>query len=235
MNTLYKEFKDVITNTKLDDDEQRLISGLKKYEKISSNDEIAPFKLEVLFGTKRSALKRNNCVIVVWETGRMHRSMESLVRWCGYTDCHAPIRDSASFQYHVVCPKCKRESFISPDTKEAFVSMARQQNMDTKQVESMPLSFPEYCMNNATLKQIANRLAEFWNKLESKADIIVKSSPKDIRALDVVEHKKGDVYDEARRARYKKRATLRYSMKSLIKDLSCGADLNQRLFAMLNA
>ena len=232
---LQKEFEDVYTKNKLGDDEQKLISGLKKYDNISDKDQFAPFKLEVLFGSKRNIFGRNSCIITTWESGRMHRAMDSLVRWCGYADCHAAIRDSASFQYHVVCPKCGRESFISPDTKEAFIQLAQQERLDVDQVRAMPLSYPEYGMENATLRQIAKRLGEFWVKLDCKADILIKFSPKDIRSYDVIGPKKGDAYNDSRRARNAKKGTLRYSMKNIIKDLGNGASLEHRLFAALSA
>ncbi len=232
----HNEIKQLYSPSKVWVDEIKKNAGLAKYDTLGGYEELAPFKLEILFGTRRSLFKaENSCSIIAWETGRLNKSMDTLVRWCGYADCRAPIRDSAAAEYHTVCPKCLRESFICPDTKETFLNLAIREGLDKSKVQELPITLPEYGMDCATLKQIADRAAQFWLRLGSKADIVIKHAPLDIRAYDTVNYKKGDVYNSARRARNKKAGTLRYSMKNIIKDISYGAELRTRILGALTA
>lgn len=215
-------------------DEERLLAALRKKVEAGDKNE-APYKLEVMFGSGRTPSGPNNCVITIWETGRFKGGADEIMHWCGHDTCRMPIRGAHLAHFHVVCPHCQQESFVSPDAKMELIRIAKKNKMDWQRLEALPILTPEYSMYNAPTKLIAERCAMFWRRLGSLADLMIKYSPRDIRAYDVPDHQRGDAFNDARIARNTHAKALRYRMMAIHRDIGNGADLTRRFRVALAA
>lgn len=241
MNTVREEAKSELVELQaykpkpiIGPDEERLLDALKKTVPAGNPNE-APYKIEVMFGSGRTPSGPNNCIITIWETGRLKGSAEEIMHWCGYDDCRMPIRGGHMAQFHVVCPNCQRESFVDPDAKIQLTRLAKKERMDYRRMEMLPVITGEYYMNRAPTKLVAQRVSEMWRKLGTLADLWIKYSPKDIRGYDLSDVKQGDNFDTARIMRNEKAKALRYTMNSIHRDLASGATLEGRFLAALAA
>jgi hypothetical protein len=194
----------------------------------------AKYKIELHFSKHRSPNKGalSSAMILIWESGkRYHGGGDQKMYWCGYDDCGKPI-SSDNFAYmHVVCPKCRRELFLDPKSREAHV-----QNMMERGLSPASLGKIKDVVGEKLVKLtpvgLATLLEKTWRQLDGDADIYIKFSPYDIRYH---KEKNGtEIAEQLRNVRTTRRPLI-YSLRNIIKDLGAGASLHARFVALLTS
>lgn len=230
-------------------DEQRILDALKAPElqaqqkKLLEQELRGKYKIELHFGKDRSnsTMKASVGAILIWESGRrFHGGGDEKMYWCGYAKeggytgdaiCGKPIKSSLFGFHHVVCPHCKRESFLGPDSKKQHIEVARNSNKDVAGLGRIPCIMGEQLFRLPPQK-IAAELERQWRNLECNADIYVKYHPSDIRYRVMEESAKTpDQLEKARRLR----GLLIYPLRNILRDTLAGASVQKRFLALVTA
>jgi len=183
-------------------------------DKLFDDNNIAKYKIEVLFGKGFSTHKPSVGIMSFWESGsKFHGGGDTIMHICPgkelkKNNCEAFIHDSSHGYGFLVCSDCG----------EAW---------NGEQVYGQ-VAF------RLTVKDWALVVLKYYRKLGMKADVYVKYHPDDIRsaaAREQASQHMGELLAGARRSR---RPRI-YPLKNIIKDTSTGSDLLGRLEAFLRA
>lgn len=182
-------------------------------DKILAEQGKAKYKIELMFGRARSLRKPTPGMLTFWESGmRLHGGGDTKMYICpGKTrrrnECEAFIPMSANGYGFLICPECQM----------------RWTGDDVFGEIGCVLSMADW--SRAILKHFI--------RLGHNADIYVKMSRGDIRALALLEQQRQHKGEKLALARDRPRYI--YPLKNLIKDCSAGSDLLKRLYAFLTA
>lgn len=170
---------------------------------------IAKYKIEVLFGPKRTTQGPNAVRIALWESGsKLHGGGDASIFWCkdGTKEegegCWAPIYPSQVKGPFAFCLSCNRTINADKLTlhKEGYV----------------------------TTRFLSTELVKIFRQLGASADIYCKYNADDIHYIAMARQ-----FGEAKAA--KLLGLHLYPLKNILKDTSSGADLGQRFFAFLTS
>lgn len=196
--------------------------------------EKAKYKIELHFSRHRSPNRGalSSAMVLIWESGkRYHGGGDQKMYWCGYDDCGKPI-SSDNFAYmHVVCPKCHKEMFLDPKSREAHTQNMMERGLSPASLGKVKDVVGEKLVHLTPI-DIATLLEKTWRQLDGDADIYIKFSPHDIRY-----HKEKNAVEIAEQLRSVRtaRRPLIYPLKNIIKDLGAGASLHARFVALLTS
>jgi hypothetical protein len=211
---------------------ERLHSDVEKQKAVEQKK--AKYKIEVMFSRHRSprADRESPGGLFLWESGkRLHGGGDQKMYWCGYDECGMPF-SSDNFGYmHAVCPYCKREMMLDPDSRKTQLDYIRHNNLQMKNLDKLPFVVGEKFFS-LTPPNLAALLEKTWIQLGGLADVYLKYSPFEIR-YDVTDDSV-KVIDDLNRARVQ-RQPLIYSLERILKDTAAGADLKGRFLAMITA
>lgn len=196
----------------------------------------AAYKIDVIFSSKRSSLMHvpSVCLLTIWESGRhFHGGGDQKMFWCGYPDCQMPISSDMFLPAHVVCPKCNRENFRSPDAKQEHIAYVDRENQPRNNIDKLPCIVGEK-VGNLSPPNLARLLFKTWHQLGGDADIRLIYSANEIRFDPLHDGIKTKVIDQLDRTR-RCREPVIYTVAAIRKDLAAGADLIKRLIALVTA
>jgi hypothetical protein len=202
--------------------------------KAEEKKEKARYKIEVIFSKHRSSLahKLSPSMLIIWESGkRFHGGGDQKMYWCGYPDCDMPMSSDFFAYMHVVCPHCQRELFLDPDSREVHKKALIKQGKDPRELDRLAEVRGER-LQNLTPSKLAELLVITWRKLDGDADVYLKYSPFEIR-YDILHETSKDI-DNLDKVRVQ-RQPLIYTLKSILKDISAGADLHKRFLSMITS
>lgn len=159
----------------------------------------APFKIEIMFGAKRTTVGPNMSVLQAWESGRrLNGGGDELVYWCKDVEtdagCWAPILGDNMSAGLAFCSHCGTVA------SERLVGQRFQRS---------------------TTENLSRHVAAIWRQLGQNADIYCKYDPKDIR-VQIMEKKLGSI-----RA-HELRGLSIYPLKNILKDTAAGASVESR-------
>lgn len=194
----------------------------------------AKYKIELHFSRRRSCSRGvpSPAMVLIWESGKeFHGGGDQKMYWCAHDGCGKPF-SSDNFGYaHAVCPKCHKEMFLDPKTKEEHKQDMMARGLDPSGLGKIPFVVGEKLVN-LTPPDLATLLEKSWRQLDGDADIYIKFSPHDIRY-----HKGEDellIAEQLRTVRTN-RCPLIYPLTNIIKDLHAGASLHARFVALLTS
>lgn len=196
--------------------EEREVVEQKKaaLDKLLDDNDLARYKIEILFGRGFSTIKPSHGGVSFWESGsKFHGGGDTIMHLCpgkdlGLSDCEGFIPDASHGYGFLVCPSCHH-------------------TWEGKQVGGQILA-------RLTVQGWAKLVLKYFMKLEMKADIYVKYHPSDIRSAAAIEQSKQHMGDILQNARKSRRPRI-YPLKNIIKDTNAGADLEGRFLAFLRA
>jgi len=203
------------SNPFMDEEEKEALEKRKAaLDKLLEEQNIAKYKIEILFAKGFSPNKPSAGIMSFWESGnKLHGGGDTILHMCpgkdlGKNNCTAFIPDASHGYGFLICPKCH----------EAW---------EGTQVSGQ-IAF------RLTAQDWAKVVLKYYQKLEMRADIYMKYHPQDIRtaaAREQASQHMGEVLLGARRSR---RPRI-YPLANIIKDTSAGADLETRFLAFLRA
>jgi hypothetical protein len=178
--------------------------------KILSADGIkAAYKIEIMFGPKRTPQGPNNVAIQMWESGKhLNGDGDDLMYWCrdltpgSQLGCGGPIPAGAIHVGIAHCPNCNM--------------MIRADKLTG-----------QYFIRQITSSKLATEIEGVFHKLKDNADIYCKYSPDDIRY-------QASMRENPERGRHL-RGLFIYPLHNILKDTSSGSSLQSRIRAFLSA
>lgn len=191
---------------------------LKSFKKFFGEKVIARYKIEIQFGKARSTWKPFHGAMSLYLSGtKLNGGGDEKLYMCPGENCPGIILPIERFVQEtpegkaiarVPCPECQ-------------------------------MMWPENTligelMFNLTAKDWAHAVAKMYARLDHNADIYLKFHREDIRyktALELAKQAGGELLAGAR----KNRGLHIYPLKHLVKDLSSGAGLYERILAFINA
>lgn len=178
-------------------------------ERIMGTQIRAKYKIEILFGPKRTVHGPNNCVMQIHESGKhFHGGGDDKMFWCkdvrasSTLGCWGAIPSSCIMVGIATCPHCQ-------------------------QVINAELLTGERFFRNTT-KDLASHIEKVFRQLDHSADVYCKYNQDDIRYL-TMEKNLGS--NEARRLR----GMFIYTLERILTDTAAGSSLHSRLSAFLAA
>lgn len=180
------------------------ISGIMGYDGVK-----AGYKIEIMFGPKRTPNGPNTVCIQIWESGkRLNGDADDRMYWCldvaqnSTLGCGKPIPSGAIHGGVAICPSCGMAIRADKLTGEQF--------------------------HKATTQNLAVKIERLFHDLKDNADIYCKYDQTDIRYQAVLRE---SGFEKARWLR----GMFIYPLKNIIKDTSAGATLSSRFKAFLSA
>jgi hypothetical protein len=215
----------------LDDRPRRRAEAASRKQK-EVRDARAKFKLEIMFGKRRSSTALNPVMVTIWESGkRFHGGGDEKMYWCGYDDCMNPIKVEQFMVDDVLCTKCNRRNFCDPKIKAAHIRSRRLRVKDTTQLDRTEVLVGER-MINTDLRKLSVFMARHWRLLGGNADVSLKFHRTDIRYDPVHQEKQSrDLLDKAR----SDRLPGIYVLERIIKDTVAGKSVEDCFFTFLTA
>jgi hypothetical protein len=169
----------------------------------------AGYKIEIMFGPKRTPQGPNNIAIQIWESGkRLDGDADDRMYWCrdvrqnSTLGCGKPIPSGAIHDLVAICPSCQMAIRADKLTGEQF--------------------------HRITTQNLALKLEALFHDLKDNADIYCKYDQSDIRYQACLREKGFE------KARYL-RGLFIYPLKNILKDTAAGATLATRFKAFLSA
>lgn len=169
----------------------------------------AGYKIEIMFGPKRSPQGPNNVVIQLYESGRrLNGDADDRMYWCrdvvmgSNLGCGKPIPSGAIQGGVAYCPSCQ------------------------KAIRADMLTGEQY--HRITTQNLAAKTVTLFHDLRDNADIYCKYSPGDVRYQAVLKERG---FEKARQLR----GLFIYPLKNILKDISTGSSLSSRFRAFLSA
>jgi hypothetical protein len=196
------------------EEEDTLKKKMAAMDKLLADQQIAKYKIELFCSYRRSKVRAWPGAINVFESGsKLHGGGDELVYECpaterGFPPCDGFIGGSSQGYGHLVCPKCKHVW------------------KDTEVSHSRPATL--------TNRGWARALLKFYIRLGHNADIYVKTPRSDLRVAAGIEQLKQMGGEKLAAVRTKKDLLI-YPLKHIIKDVSNGASLEGRFYALLSA
>ncbi len=169
----------------------------------------AGYKIEIMFGTKRTPQGPNNVAIQIWESGRrLDGDADDRMYWCRDVEqnsslgCGKPIPSGAIHNLIAICPSCQMAIRADKLTGEQF--------------------------HRITTQNLALKLEALFHDLKDNADIYAKFSPEDVRYQACL---KEHGFEKARYLR----GLFIYPLAHIIKDTATGSTLASRFRAFLSS
>lgn len=169
----------------------------------------AGYKIEIMFGPKRTPQGPNAVCIQLWESGRrLDGDADDRMYWCrdvtagSNLGCGKPIPSGAIHNLVAICPHCQSAIRADKLTGEQF--------------------------HKITTQNLALKVAQLFQDMKSNADIYCKYDQSDIRYQALLREKGFE------KARYL-RGLFIYPLKNILKDISAGATLESRFRAFFSA
>lgn len=214
----YASLQEELTETPARNEEEQVALEAKRkaLDELLNDNQLAKYKLEVMFRRDRSVHHPFPGVVSFWESGtKLHGGGDSKLYLCPSKDlgkgtCEAFIPDTANGLNHIVCPTCGSLWKGSEVFGEVFYRLPVQKWSEV--------------------------LLRWFQRLEHNADIRIKFAKDDIRSVALAEQEKqmmGEILTKARSAQ--RRMIYTYPLKNIIKDTAAGADLQARILAFLKA
>lgn len=173
------------------------------------NNVRAGYKIEIMFGPKRTPQGPNAIAMQIYESGkRLDGDADDLMFWCrdvapdSSLGCGKPIPSGAVHDLIAICPSCRMAIRADKLTVQQF--------------------------HKITSQNLALKLEALFHDLKDNADIYCKYDQSDIRYQAVLRERGFE------KARYL-RGLFIYPLKNIIKDTSAGATLASRFRAFLSA
>lgn len=186
-------------------------------DKLLAAEDLAKYKLEVMFSHRHTARAPTPGTVTWWESGtKLHGGGDAKMYLCDNSDpsvapgCKRFIPDVSLGLSRIVCPHCRRLWKPEHLVGEIFYRLP--------------------------LEKWADVLLDWYTRLEMRTDIRIKYGRMSIRDAQTVEAERklrGELLDKARS--FDQRSVYIYSLKNIIKDTSAGADLRGRILAFLRA
>ena len=199
----------------LTDDEKEIIKQKQgALDKLLSEQGIAKYKVDVQFASKYSTLKPSAGIVSFWESGKkFHGGGDCKLYICpgkdkGMNECSSFIPEISQGYGHLLCPSCQKVWKGEEVVGEVGYRLTSQGWTDV--------------------------LLRWFLRLGMNADLRIKYPPDDVRSVSSREQDKqmmGDLLHPSRA----RRATRIYTLGSIIKDTSNGADLRSRILAFITA
>lgn len=189
-------------------------------DKLLEQEQIAKYKLEVMFSHRHTGRAPTPGLVTWWESGnKLHGGGDSKLYLCDNSvadprlegrGCKKFIPDSANGLRFIVCPHChvlwKPEHLVG----EVFYRLP--------------------------LEKWADVLLDWYVRLEMRADIYLKYGRKSIKQAQEIEAERGLQGDLLNKARsIEQRSMYIYPLRNIIRDTSAGADLRGRILSFLRA
>lgn len=211
--------------------ERDIETAKKEAEVFAGPEEDLPakYKIEIMFSRHRSSLghKPSTALILIWESGKkLHGGGDNRMYWCGYEDCDSPISTDLFGLYSVVCPHCGRECFLDDGGKAMHAKRSNDRSID-----SMPVVYGERGVHLVP-SDMATIIERIWHSLDNNADILIKYSPYDIR-MDPGNLTPADIEMLAKTRGAREVAS--YPIRSIIRDITAGADIKKRIIGFITA
>lgn len=177
---------------------------------------VATYKLELIFGKKRSTAELTPGALTFWASGaRFHGGGDDKLYLCpgkrlGRNDCEALLKDEYNSSAGIICPKCGTVWNNDVVVGELFF--------------------------NLPMRKWADVLYTYFRACDYDCDLYLKHARDDIRAVALAQVARqtwrgSQGLDKARTTRVRSI----YPLRNIIKDTSGGADLLARFYAFLMA
>lgn len=169
----------------------------------------AAYKIEIMFGPKRTPQGPNSVLIQMWESGkRLNGEGDDLMYWCksvrrgNQAGCGSPIPSGAIHVGLAHCPNCNQMIKASELTGQ-------------------------YVLRAISTMKLAEEIEKVFHMLKDNADIYCKYNPDDIRYQAAMKENP----ERGRRLR----GLFIYPLKNILKDTAAGSTLQARFRAFLSA
>lgn len=178
-------------------------------DKLLSENNLAKYKLEVMFTGARSTTRAFPGIVTWWESGsKFHGGGDTKIYLC--PGCEAYVPDSANGLSCVVCAKCGK--------------LWKGEQLHGEVYYNLPM------------QKWAEVLLKWFTKMGLNADIRIKYARDDIRDAARKEQDKQLHGDLLRTVRSDERRSVSvYPMRNIVRDTAGGADLLGRILAYLQA
>lgn len=197
----------------LTEEEKAKIDADREKDDIFRSDQgLAKFKIELMFTKEFSITKPVPGVISFWESGtKLHGGGDALIHFCpgkklGTNECQSHIPDPAHGYGLLVCPACK--TVWKGDQVYGQI------------------------IGRHTAQQWANLICTYFRRLEMRCDIVIKYHSSDIRNA-TVQRFNNDALQSVRSGQKRRKSI--YTLASLLKDMSAGAELYDRVLAFVRS
>ena len=183
-------------------------------DKLLADQQVAKYKIEIMFTRLRSRNGHYPGAISLWESGsKLHGGGDAKLYECpgkslGKNECMGIIPDVSNGYGFLVCPTCKE---VWKGEQVHGEIMARN-----------------------TTQNWAILLLKYFARLDHNADLYMKHPREDIRVAAKLEQEKQLGGEKLAKARAGMRLAI-YPLRNLIKDSATGADLLGRISAFLHA
>jgi hypothetical protein len=168
----------------------------------------ARYKIEIFFGPDRTLQGPNLCQVQFFESGKkLNGDGDDMMFVCANPDE----------------PSLGCGSFIPGDAIKGGIAICPGCKMAIKQT-----ALTERLIGRLTTRNLATSLAKWFRKLDSDCDLYCKYDREDIRYVAMVQRL-------GSQAAHRLRGLHIYPLRNIIKDLSNGASLEDRIFAFLTA
>jgi hypothetical protein len=198
-------------------------AGLTRYLEAKADEPaMATFRVQVNFGTGRTPTGPNKGVITLWASGRkLHGGGDEMVYLCKEVDYGSS--EYVDFRVGKSTGGGGCGAYILPDFIRGGVAVCPRCN---KLITAERLTGQIYF--RLTTRDLATAVSGYVRLLDFDADVVVKYADDDIRYQMLIQEKG---IAEARRLR----GMLIYKLDRIIQDVSGGADMENRFFALLSA
>lgn len=197
----------------LNEEERHDIQTKREMEDIfRANQGVAKFKIELMFTSQFSIIKPVPGVMSFWESGsQLHGGGDAIIHFCPgkrlkLNDCDHYIPDPSHGYGFLVCPRCQKV-------------------WKGEQVYGQ-------IMGRHTAVQWAELITSYYRRLDMNCDIVIKHHKDDLRNANSARFV-DEALDRARSPN--KRVKRIYLLSSLLKDMSAGSELYDRILAFVKA
>lgn len=194
-------------------EERHKIEEERKKDDVFREDAgVAKFKIELLFNKEFSIIKPVPGIMSFWESGaQLHGGGDSIIHFCpskklGKGTCEHYIPDPSHGYGFLVCPACN-EVWNGKDVYGQIIG-------------------------RHTAQQWAQLIELYYRRLDMNCDVVIKYHKNDIRSAASQRHAE-DSLGLVRSA--PKRLKRIYTLSSLMRDMSAGSSLYDRILAFVRA
>jgi hypothetical protein len=195
-----------------EEDKHDIAERRKLEDAARAAEEKAKFKIELMFTSQFSIIKPVQGVMSFFESGsQLHGGGDTIIHFCPgkmlkRSDCEHYIPDPSHGYGFLVCPKCNTLWQGKDVYGQVFARL--------------------------TAQKWAELICTYYHRLDMNCDVVIKYHREDIRNATRSRH----IVDSLGSVRSaQKRLKRIYTLKSLIKDLSSGASLYDRILAFVRA
>ena len=194
------------------EEKHNIAEGRKLADEIRAEEQIAKFKIELMFTKEFSIIKPVQGVMSFWESGaQLHGGGDAIIHFCPgkmlkRSECEHYIPDPSHGYGFLVCPGCN--TLWKGDQVYGQV-MAR-----------------------LTAQKWAELICKYYRKLDHNCDVTIKYHRSDIRNATRGRHNLDGLTDVRSEPKRLKRI---YTLKNILRDLSGGSALYDRMLAFVKA